>query len=408
VCLLLSLCVWVRSSLSTGQNERWSDDSYAFRGERFTGVCVGGVYVLQQQHQHQQQQYRGALSYWKMNRHDARVRFSIGADQADGGAINAPCCLTFDHIRGRLYVADRNNRIQVFSAEDGSFLYTFQCRGRAGDKLNWVQSLAVDHAHDRLVVVDSVNHRLEAVSALDFSLVFHAGSHGGGPLEFQYPYGVCVDRDRHRIVVADTGNHRLQVLSSIDGSFLFEVGRKGEQQLEFQYPREVCFDRERRRIVVADTGNRRLQVLSSIDYSYLFEFGNRGDDGTLAAPGRLCIDNQGRTIVADVQHRQLQAFSSQYAGDFLTAVPCLASPSGVAFDESRGLIAFCTSEHQVHVIGANRWLPNTYVWRPERHRFAPKDLKIVVESMTTIRTLEHRSVVSWLPNEILFEIFKCL
>jgi len=45
---------------------------------------------------------------------------------------------------------------------------------------------------------------------------------------------------------------------------------------------------------------------------------------------------------------------------------------------------------------------------PHRHRYAPESVKQVVLVMTMIRSLEYTSVVSLLPNELLFEVFALL
>jgi len=91
----------------------------------------------------------------------------------------------------------------------------------------------------------------------------------------------------------------------------------------------------------------------------------------------------------------------------LTNATLIAIPSGVSCDEHRGLIAF-TAGHQVHVIGANQWLADTFIWRPDLHRYAPSSIKQAVSTMTMIRSLVDESAMSMIPNELLFEIFSFL
>jgi len=63
----------------------------------------------------------------------------------------------------------------------------------------------------------------------------------------------------------------------------------------------------------------------------------------------------------------------------------------------------------VHVIGANQWLADTFTWRPDRHRYAPRWMKRTVSTMTMIRSLvDDSSAMSMIPNELLFEIFSFL
>jgi len=199
-------------------------------------------------------------------------------------------------------------------------------------------------------------------------------------------------------------------LSSIDLSFLFSIGGKlGSQPGEFSDPSGIAIDDDRHRIIVSDTNNNRVQVLSSIDGSFLFEFGSKGlHPGRLNYSNGVCIANQGRIIVADTHNYRLQAFTHE--GHHISSFDCrsLGHPFGVAFDEHRGLIAF-TAGHRVHVIGANQWLADTFIWRPHLHRYAPSRMKQAVSTMTMIRSLvDECSAMSMIPNELLFEIFSFL
>jgi len=140
----------------------------------------------------------------------------------------------------------------------------------------------------------------------------------------------------------------------------------------------------------------------------LFEFGSQGDQPCqFKNPRGLCIANQGRIIVADSGNYRLQAFTHE--GHRISSFDCgLESPSGVAFDDHRGLIAF-TAGNRVHVIGANQWLADTFTWRPDRHRYAPSWMKQAVSTMTMIRSLvDESNTMSMIPNELLFEIFSML
>ena len=137
--------------------------------------------------------------------------------------------------------------------------------------------------------------------------------------------------------------------------------------------------------------------------------------GQFKRPYGVMVINQGRIIVADTNNNRLQSFTCD--GHFISSFDCCdgESPLGVAFDSHRGLIAFSTN-HQVHVIGCNQWLPDTkFIWQPDRHRYAPRSMKRSVMVMTMIRSLihlDHSSSVhpslSLIPNEILFLIFEFL
>jgi len=338
---------------------------------------------------------------------DARIKLSI---KHGYGFFIWPRGLTFDHRRGLLLVTGTDHRVQVFSCDDdGSFVSKFG--GEHGNQPGQFQhpdSLAIDHDHDRILIVDTGNHRVQSWSLSEQSFLSCIGHQGSRDLEFQYPHGIAIDKHHHRIVIADTNNHRLVFLSSIDLSFLFSVGKQGSQPGEFRFPSGVAIDDDRHRIIVADSGNYRLQVLSSIDGSFLFELGSKGDQPCqLNDRIGVCIDNQGRIIVADFNNYRLQSFTHE--GHHISSFDCgLEKPCGVAFDEHRGLIAF-SAGHRVHVIGANQWLADTFIWHPNRHRHAPSWMKQAVLTMTMIRSVvDECSAMSMIPNELLFEIFSML
>jgi len=337
---------------------------------------------------------------------DARIKLSIGTNRLH----YCPRGLAFDHLRGLLFVVDRiNHRVQVFSCDDGSFVSKFGSCGNQPGQLVHPESIAIDHDYDRILVVDSGNHRVQSWSLSGQEFVSCIGKYGSGELEFSDPRGIAIDKHHRRIVVVDCNNHRLVFLSSIDLSFLFSVGgKRGLRPGQFVYPQGISIDEDRHRIIVSDTNNHRVQVLSSVDGSFLFEFGSQGNQpGQFDNPLGVCIANQGRIIVADCSSSRLQSFTHE--GHHISSFDCdRRLPFGVAFDEHRGLIAF-SARTRVHVIGANQWLPETnFVWRPDRHRYAPSWMKQAVLTMTMIRSLVDDSAMSMIPNELLFEIFSML
>jgi len=351
---------------------------------------------------------------------DARIKHSIGTAQEGGdddGSFNGPQGLVFDHHRDLLMVVDTDNsRVQVFSCNDDddegfSFVSKLGEEGNRPGQLFYPWSLAIDHDHDRILIVDTFNHRVQSWSLSNQSFLSSIGKQGSGDLEFYGPRGIAIDNHHRRIVVVDTINNRLVFLSSIDLSFLFSVGKQGSQPGEFNFPASIAIDHDRCRIIVADSETSRMQVLSSIDGSFLLEFGQQGDQlSQLSFPHGVCIDNQGRIIVADMICNRLQSFTPE--GHHISSFDCrrLGRPHGVAFDEHRGLIAF-TADNRVHVIGANQWLADTFTWRPDRHRYAPRWMKQAISTMTMIRSLVddgESASMSMIPNEILFEIFSFL
>jgi len=345
---------------------------------------------------------------------DARIKLSIGTKQhgdADG-QFYFPRGLVFDHHRDLLLILDcGNNRVQVFSCDGddgGSFVSKFGEEGRQPGQLQYPDGLAIDHDHDRILIVDSANDRVQSWSLSEQSFLSCIGQYGSRDLEFNYPHGIAIDKHHNRIIIVDSKNHRLVFLSSIDLSFLFSVGKRGSQPGEFYRPSRIAIDDDRHRIIITDTQNYRVQVLSLIDGSFLFEFGSKGDQPCqIALPQGVCIDNQGRIIVADFYNRRLQSFTHE--GHHISSFDCgTENPWAVAFDEHRGLIAF-SAGNRVHVIGANQWLADTFTWRVDRHRHAPSWMKQAISTMTMIRSLvDECSAMSMIPNELLFEIFSML
>jgi len=342
---------------------------------------------------------------------------SIGLERPGGadGMFQAPRGLVFDPRRGLLLVVDCNNhRVQVFSCDDdddgGSFVSKFGERGNQPGQFKHPDGIAIDHDHDRILITARESHRVHSWSLSEQSFLSCVGKKGSRDLEFNNPRSIAIDKHHHRIIIADSYNNRLVFLSSIDLSFLFSIGGKlGSQPGEFSDPSGIAIDDDRHRIIVSDTNNNRVQVLSSIDGSFLFEFGSKGlHPGRLNYSNGVCIANQGRIIVADTHNYRLQAFTHE--GHHISSFDCrsLGHPFGVAFDEHRGLIAF-TAGHRVHVIGANQWLADTFIWRPHLHRYAPSRMKQAVSTMTMIRSLvDECSAMSMIPNELLFEIFSFL
>jgi len=343
---------------------------------------------------------------------DARIKLSINSKQADDadGIFYTPVGLVFDHHRDLLFVVDSyNHRVQVISCDDGSLVSKLGEEGKKPGQFYYPHGLAIDHDHDRILITDRANNRVQSWPLSGQSFLSCIGQYGSGDLEFYNPRGIAIDKHHHRVVIVDSNNNRLVFLSSIDLSLLFEVGgNEGSQPGEFSAPSGIAVDHDRHRIIVTDTFNHRVQVLSLIDGSFLFEFGSQGHQpGQLNNPFGLCIDNQGRIIVADTNNNRLQSFTHE--GHHISSFDCgTENPFGVAFDEHRGLIAF-SAGNQVHVIGANQWLADTFTWRPDLHQYAPSSIKQAILTMTMIRSLvDESAAMSMIPNELLFEIFSFL
>ena len=70
--------------------------------------------------------------------------------------------------------------------------------------------------------------------------------------------------------MADQLNHRIQQFNVQTGNSVKSFGKKGTNDGEFQHPVGICVDEEGR-VIVADHNNNRIQVLSQ-DGEPLFKF----------------------------------------------------------------------------------------------------------------------------------------
>ena len=322
------------------------------------------------------------------------------------GALQYASSLAFEgpHGTNRLFVVDPwSNQIMVYDA--ASPVTSFGSHGRLDGQFRRVMDIAIDHEHDRIFLADCDNHRVQVWSLSSLEFVSSIGRGGSGELEFMHPEGVAIDKLHRRLIVSDTINDRLVFVSLDDLSFVRTVG--GKQVSQFSAPLGVAIDYDRHRLIVCDANNHRVQVLSLIDGSFLFEFGSQGNQpGQLDTPHAVCIDNQGRIIVADYNNRRLQAFT--HDGHHISFFDCGSErPYGVAFDEHRDLVAVAAFR-RVYILDEKQWLTDTFVWSPNRHRYAPSSMKQAILTMTMIRSLVDESVLSMIPNEILFEIFSYL
>jgi len=342
-----------------------------------------------------------------------RIKFTIGSKQkcsstriTPSGQPGVANGLAFDKEQGLLFVADScNDRVQVFSSDDGSFVTKFGSFGTDKGQFLQPRGIAIDHEHERILVSDTNNHRVQVWSLRTYSHLLSVGKHGSRERQFHHPRGIAIDYRRQRVIVVDAGNNRLQFLSLKDLSFLFAVGSYGFMPDLWDLPTTIAIDEVRDRLIVTDTRNNRLQILSADDGSLLFVRSNEDgwDRYFFSLDGGLCVDQHGNILAVDCQ--AVRAFTPE--GRCISVLrPFETQPLGLAFDDRRDLLAISFGT-QVLVLNARAWLPSRFVWAPDRHCHAPKRVRNVVVTMTMIRSLAI-SPVSLLPNELLFLIFELL
>ena len=168
---------------------------------------------------------------WKFNPTDtsfaADTSFGNGgfigtADGSSGntnGAFNAPFDVAVSPDGGTISVSDSgNNRIQQFSAADGSFIATFGTNGSAVGLFSTPKGLTYD-ANGILYIMDSGNSRI--VEAQFSGVIGVAGTSGTDLGQFDAPIGVSVGK--RGVYVADTGNDRIEQFSLLPAATLFSI-----------------------------------------------------------------------------------------------------------------------------------------------------------------------------------------
>ena len=106
-------------------------------------------------------------------------------------------------------------------------------------------------------------------------------------------------------------NHRIQQFNVRTGNYVKSFGKKGTRDGEFQNPASVCVDEEGR-VIVADFHNNRIQVLSQ-DGEPLFQFGDSGPE-KVDRP-KSCVYHENKFIVSDWGNYCLKVFDN--TGKFL-------------------------------------------------------------------------------------------
>ena len=109
----------------------------------------------------------------------------------------------------------------------------------------------------------------------------------------------------------DEVNHCIQQFNVQTGNSVKSFGKRGTRDGEFLSPVSVCVDEEGR-VIVADYLNNRIQVLSQ-DGEPLFQFGNSGPV-KLSNP-TSCIYHESKFIVSDWGNNCLKVFDN--TGKFL-------------------------------------------------------------------------------------------
>jgi DNA-binding beta-propeller fold protein YncE len=194
---------------------------------------------------------------------DAELAYVVRLDR-DGnnrgvigrGVLQRPTGVVWDARKKRLYVADTHaHDIKVFD-ESGAQVGHFGERGDGHGEYNFPTFLAL--AGDELYVSDTMNARIQVVSAEDGSYRRSVGTRGTYVGNLVRPKGVAVDGEGNVYVVESYHDHLL--VFNRRGEFLMPIGGGAGQDIgQYYLPSGVWIDAQNR-IFLADTFNGRIIV----------------------------------------------------------------------------------------------------------------------------------------------------
>uniref|UniRef100_A0A8C4QAS0 RING-type E3 ubiquitin transferase n=1 Tax=Eptatretus burgeri TaxID=7764 RepID=A0A8C4QAS0_EPTBU len=231
-------------------------------------------------------------------------------------------------------------------------------RDHAGD----VRSVGGDPVHALLVEPDGVSVQADIRDRQDgsYTVSFWPASEGEHSLSVTI-FERHVDGSPCRVLVRPGRSY-----SSLTKA-LRSFGGPGSADGQLCRPWGICIDSEGR-VIVADRSNDRIQVFSPSG-SFLFKFGAHGAaPGLFDRPAGVAWDagRGGRIVVADKDNHRVQVFSGD--GRFLSAFGERGSDSGqfcypwdVAVGGSAGVIAVSdTRNHRVQLFSADGSFLNKY------------------------------------------------
>ena len=129
---------------------------------------------------------------------DGKFLKQWGEEGSGRGKFDLPHAIVLD-AKGRVYVADRENkRVQIFDA-DGKFLAEWKDSG---------SPYGLYLSDGRLFVADALENWVKVLD-MDGKVLGRWGQKGTAPGQFDSPHMLCVD-SRGAVYVADTGDNRVQ------------------------------------------------------------------------------------------------------------------------------------------------------------------------------------------------------
>jgi DNA-binding beta-propeller fold protein YncE len=199
---------------------------------------------------------------------------------------------------GTLAIADTHYHRVVLFDQQGQLLSTFGQRGEGPGEFIYPVAIAEDDRQN-LYVCEYGGHDRVQVFRPNGTYVSEFGSFGTGPGQFQRPSGILW-RDG-LLYIVDAFNNRVQVFH--DDGRLMELP-PDKFAAELHYPYDIASGPSGE-FTIVEYGAGRVTCFDA-DGRLKGRYGQTGGDrGQLSRPWGLCVDRQGRVVVADTENRRL-------------------------------------------------------------------------------------------------------